>query len=133
MAIQSNVNALMQQLYTIGAIGAGLKEQKKQTKGQEKTANEAETQTEIVAGNAPMKDGKVDPEWLQQRRESYMVDPKVVAKLIRTNQELRKQISTNMAKAQVKDREDTINQSKKDFDDHIANFVKIMNEGSERP
>ena len=133
MAIQSNVNALMQQLYTIGAIGAGLKEQKKQTKGQEKTANEAETQTEIVAGNAPMKDGKVDPEWLQQRRESYMVDPKVVAKLIRTNQELRKQASTNMAKAQVKDREDTINQSKKDFDDHIANFVKIMNEGSERP
>ena len=80
-----------------------------------------------------MKDGKVDPEWLQQRRESYMVDPKVVAKLIRTNQELRKQVSTNMAKAQVKDREDTINQSKKDFDDHIANFVKIMNEGSERP
>ena len=32
MAIQSSVNALMQQLYTIGAIGAGLKEQKKQTK-----------------------------------------------------------------------------------------------------
>ena len=38
-----------------------------------------------------------------------------------------------MAKAQVKDREDTINQSKKHFDDHIANFVKIMNDGSERP
>ena len=32
MAIQSSVNALMQQLYTIGAIGAGLREQKKQTK-----------------------------------------------------------------------------------------------------
>ena len=32
MAIQSSVNALMQQLYTIGAISAGLREQKKQTK-----------------------------------------------------------------------------------------------------
>ena len=32
MGIQSSVNALMQQLYTIGAIGAGLREQKKQTK-----------------------------------------------------------------------------------------------------
>ena len=133
MAIQSSVNSLMQQLYTIGAIGAGLREQKKQTKGQEKTANEAETQTEIAAGNAPMKDGKVDPEWLKQRRESYMVDPKVIAKLVRTNQKLRQQISTNMARAQVEDREDTIKQSKKDFDDHVANFVKIMNEGSERP
>ena len=70
MGIQSSVNALMQQLYTIGAIGAGLREQKKQTKGQEKTANEAKIQTEIAAGNAPMKDGKVDPEWLQKRREA---------------------------------------------------------------
>lgn len=69
MGIQSSVNSLMQQLYTIGAIGAGLREQKKQTKGQEKTANEAKIQTEIAAGNAPMKDGKVDPEWLQKRRE----------------------------------------------------------------
>ena len=74
MAIQSSVNALMQQLYTIGAIGAGLREQKKQTKGQEKTANEAKIQTDIASGNAPMKDGKVDPEWLQKRREEYNTD-----------------------------------------------------------
>lgn len=32
MAIQGSVNALMQQLYTIGAISAGLKSQKEQTK-----------------------------------------------------------------------------------------------------
>lgn len=72
MGIQSSVNALMQQLYTIGAIGAGLREQKKQTKGQEKTANEAEIQTEIAAGNAQLtEDGKVDPEWLQKRRNEF--------------------------------------------------------------
>lgn len=73
MGIQSSVNALMQQLYTIGAIGAGLREQKKQTKGQENTANEAKIQTEIAAGNAPMKDGKVDSEWLQSRRDTHFV------------------------------------------------------------
>lgn len=73
MGIQSSVNALMQQLYTIGAIGAGLREQKKQTKGQENTANEAKIQTEIAAGNAPMKDGKVDTEWLQSRRDTHSV------------------------------------------------------------
>lgn len=37
-----------------------------------------------------------------------------------------------MARAQVEDRENTIKQSKKNFDDHIANFVKIMNEGVEK-
>ena len=74
MGIQSSVNALMQQLYTIGAVGAGLREHKKQTKGQEETANEAKIQTEIAAGNAPMKDGKVDPEWLKKRREKYNTD-----------------------------------------------------------
>ena len=62
MGIQSSVNALMQQLYTIGAIGAGLSQQKKQT-------NEARIQTDIAAGNATIKDGKVDPEWLQKRRD----------------------------------------------------------------
>ena len=134
MAIQSSINSLLSQAQRLATFYAGYGKAKQIVGDQAKAAGEAETQTEIAAGNAPKTpEGKVDPEWLQQRRESYMVDPKVVAKLIRTNQELRRQVSTNMAKAQVKDREDTINQSKKDFDDHIANFVKIMNEGSERP
>ena len=134
MAIQSSINSLLSQAQRLATLYAGYGKAKQIVGEQAKAAGEAETQTEIAAGNAPKTpEGKVDPEWLQQRRESYMVDPKVVAKLIRTNQELRRQVSTNMAKAQVKDREDTINQSKKDFDDHVANFVKIMNEGSERP
>ena len=134
MAIQSSINSLLSQAQRLATFYAGYGKAKQIVEDQAKAAGEAETQTEIAAGNAPKTpEGKVDPEWLQQRRESYMVDPKIVARLIRTNQELRKQASTNMAKAQVKDREDTINQSKKDFDDHIANFLKIMNEGSERP
>ena len=134
MAIQSSINSLLSQAQRLATFYAGYGKAKQIVGEQAKAAGEAETQTEIAAGNAPKTpEGKVDPKWLQQRRESYMIDPKVVARLIRTNQELRKQASTNMAKAQVKDREDTINQSKKDFDDHIANFVKIMNEGSERP
>lgn len=65
MAIQSSVNALMQQLYTIGAISAGLKQQKNQAK-------EAQIQTDIAAGNAPLtEDGKVDTEWVQKRRDEY--------------------------------------------------------------
>ena len=133
MSIQGSINNLLSQAQRLATLYFGYGKAKQIVEDQAKAAGEAETQTEIAAGNAPMKDGKVDPEWLQQRRESYMIDPKAVARLIRTNQELRKQVSTNMAKAQVKDREDTIKQSKKDFDDHIANFVKIMNEGVEKP
>ena len=133
MAIQSSINSLLSQAQRLATFYAGYGKAKQIVGEQAKAAGEAETQTEIAAGNAPKTpEGKVDPEWLQQRRESYMIDPKVVARLIRTNQELRKQASTNMAKAQVKDREDTINQSKKDFDDHKANFVKKMNERRER-
>lgn len=134
MAIQSSVNALMQQLYQLGYIGAGLGELKKQTKSQAKTASEAETQTEIAAGNAPKtSEGKVSPEWLQQRRESFMVDPKVISRLIKTNQELRKKVTTDIARAEIDDRMDTINQSKRGFDDHIANLIREYGKGSERP
>ena len=38
---------------------------------QEIAKNEARIQTDISAGNAPIKDGKVDPEWLQKRRDEY--------------------------------------------------------------
>lgn len=134
MAIQSSVNALMQQLYQLGYIGAGLGELKKQTKSQAKTASETETQTEIAAGNAPKTlEGKVSPEWLQQRRESFMIDPKVVSRLIKTNQELRKKITTDVARTEIDNRMDSINQSKKGFDEHIANLIREYGKGSERP
>ena len=90
MAIQSSINSLLSQAQRLTTFYAGYGKAKQIVGEQAKAAGEAETQTEIAAGNAPMKDGKVDQEWLQQRRESYMIDPKIVARLIRTNQELRK-------------------------------------------
>lgn len=91
MAIQSSINSLLSQAQRLATFYAGYGKAKEIVGEQAKAAGEAETQTEIAAGNAPKTpEGKVDPEWLQQRRESYMVDPKIVAKLIRTNQELRK-------------------------------------------
>ena len=91
MAIQSSINSLLSQAQRLATFYAGYGKAKQIVEDQAKAAGEAETQTEIAAGNAPKTpEGKVDPEWLQQRRESYMVDPKIVARLIRTNQELRK-------------------------------------------
>ena len=69
MAIQSSINSLLSQAQSLAAFYKGFEKAKEFVGEQAKAAKEAETQTEIAAGNAPMKDGKVDPEWLQKRRE----------------------------------------------------------------
>ena len=74
MAIQSSINSLLSQAQSLAAFYKGFEKAKEFVGEQAKAAKEAETQTEIAAGNAPMKDGKVDPEWLQKRREKYTLD-----------------------------------------------------------
>ena len=74
MSIQGSINNLLSQAQRLATLYVGYGKAEKIVGDQAKAAGEAETQTEIAAGNAPMKDGKVDPEWLKKRRESYMVD-----------------------------------------------------------
>lgn len=71
MAIQSSVNSLLSQAQSLAAFYKGFEKAGDIIKGQEITKNEAQIQTEIASGNAPMKDGKVDPEWLKKRRDTY--------------------------------------------------------------
>ena len=74
MAIQSSINSLLSQAQSLAAFYKGFEKAKEFVGEQTKAAKEAETQTEIAAGNAPMKDGKVDPEWLKKRRNQYMAN-----------------------------------------------------------
>lgn len=74
MGIQSSINSLLSQAQNLVAFYKGFEKAGDIIKGQEITKNEAQIQTEIASGNAPMKDGKVDPEWLQKRREKYTLD-----------------------------------------------------------
>ena len=75
MAIQSSINSLLSQAQRLATLYVGYGKAKQIVEDQAKAAGEAETQTEIAAGNAPKTpEGKVDPEWLQKRREQYMVD-----------------------------------------------------------
>ena len=130
MGIQSSVNALMQQLYTIGAVGAGLKEQKKQTKGQEETANEAKIQTELAAGNATMKDGKVDPEWLQKRRNEFSNKIEFNSDGSLTEYGQRKALKLNL---RIK-RGHELDQKNNDFYNNksVQDYIKSFNDKSER-
>lgn len=68
MAIQSSINSLLSQAQSLATFYAGFNIADDIVEKQAKAANEAKIQTEIAAGNAPMKDGKVDPEWLKKRR-----------------------------------------------------------------
>ena len=69
MAIQSSINSLLSQAQMLATFYKGFDKAEDILGKQKEAANEAKIQTEIAAGNAPMKDGKVDPEWLQKRRE----------------------------------------------------------------
>ena len=69
MGIQSSLNSLLSQAQMLATFYKGFDKAEDILGKQKEAANEAKIQTEIAAGNAPMKDGKVDPEWLQQRRK----------------------------------------------------------------
>ena len=62
MGIQSSINSLLSQAQRLATFYKGFDKVKQFVGDQETTKNEAKIQTDIAAGNAPMKDGKVDPE-----------------------------------------------------------------------
>ena len=68
MAIQSSINSLLSQAQMLATFYKGFDKADQIIGDTTATKNEAQIQTEIAAGQAPMKDGKVDPEWLQKRR-----------------------------------------------------------------
>lgn len=71
MGIQSSVNNLLAQVQRLATFYVGKDKVDQITGDTTSTKKEAQIQTDIAAGNAPMKDGKVDHEWLQKRREEF--------------------------------------------------------------
>ncbi len=71
MAIQSSINSLLSQAQSLAAFYSGFKKADQIIGDTTAAKGEAKIQTDIAAGLAPMKDGKVDPEWLQKRREEF--------------------------------------------------------------
>lgn len=69
MGIQSSINNLLSQAQRLATYYSGFGMADKIIGDTTATKKEAQIQTDIAAGNAPMKDGKVDPEWLKKRRE----------------------------------------------------------------
>ena len=153
MAIQSSVNALMQQLYTIGAISAGLKEQKKQTKAT--VANlpsfpERFRKEFNIDAKAPLtKEQERAIKWgiLQEKRTGSIVEPskalnaaKHMAKaeerrrlILEKNMEVKNEIASDLARGSVEARTASINQAKSAFNEHTASLIKEYAKGSGNP
>ena len=171
MAIQSSINSLLSQAQSLAAFYTGFKKADDIIKDTTATKNEAKIQTEIAAGNAPMKDGKVDPEWIQKRREQHMFNksmfrstgeltaigamrsqrilskiekgeelgfldrdfiryPKVQEYLKSFNESTAAKVLSNK---RVVERTDSINQTKSNFDEHIASLIRYYGKGSGNP
>ena len=75
MGIQSSVNSLLSQAQSLAAFYKGFDTAGKIVGDTTATKNEAQIQTDIASGRAPLtEDGKIDPEWLKKRREKYTLD-----------------------------------------------------------
>ena len=156
MGIQSSVNALMQQLYTIGAVSAGLKSQKEQTKAT--VANlpsfpERFRKEFNIDDKAPLtKEYERAIKWgiLQEKRTGSIVEPSKAlnaAKHMAKTEERRRAImeqqraaatvknetASDLARGSVEARTASINQAKSNFDAHTASLIKYYSKGSGNP
>ena len=153
MGIQSSVNALMQQLYTIGAISAGLKSQKEQTKAT--VANlpsfpERFRKEFNIDDKAPLtKEYEKAIKWgiLQEKRTGSIVEPSKALKaakhmisteerrrlILEKNMEVKNEIASDLARGSVEARTASINQAKSNFDEHTASLIKYYGKGSGNP
>ena len=156
MGIQSSVNALMQQLYTIGAIGAGLREQKKQTKAAVASAPSFEERFRKaynIDKNTPLTHDQNMAVKFGAHREARLgsiVEPGEAVRWVRVQKlnaermqsfidsqrvapEVKNEIASDLAKASVEARTDSINQAKSNFDEHTASLIKYYSKGSGNP
>ena len=153
MGIQSSVNALMQQLYTIGAIGSGLNQQRKQTESAVASAPSFEERFRkaynIDAKTPLTREHQRAVEWgrIQEKRTGDIVEPSRALKagkvftslderrrlILEKNMEVKNEIASDLARASVKSRTDSINQSKSDFNAHTASLIKYYSKGSGNP
>ena len=156
MGIQSSVNALMQQLYTIGAVGAGLKEQKKQTKAvvasapsfEERYRKEFNIDEKTPLTSKQKKEVEYG-EYLEKKRGS-VVTPSDAVKLTRhlekanerrrsimeqerAGARVKNEIASDLARGSVEARTDSINKTKSNFNEHTASLIRYYGKGSGNP
>ena len=162
MSIQSSVNNLLAQVQRIATFYTGankvknviegqqdiVKGQKEIVKGQEEQTAATKSLQETFESRYRSKlDIPADAKLRPSQREKIEIGTKLEQELGRPvslatvdnvymrNKEakFKNMMAQNMAKAEVDAREDSINQSKKGFDEHIASLIRYYGKGSGNP
>ena len=138
MGIQSSVNALMQQLYTIGAISAGLREQKEQTKAAVASAPsfpERFRKAFNIDDKATLtKEQERAIKWgIKREKETGRIVHPGAALWQARHMEVKNEIASDLARGSVEARTSSINKTKSNFDEHTASLIKYYSKGSGNP
>ena len=138
MGIQSSVNALMQQLYTIGAISAGLREQKEQTKAAVASAPsfpERFRKAFNIDDKATLtKEQERAIKWgIKREKETGRIVHPGAALWQARHMEVKNEIASDLARGSVEARTASINKTKSNFDEHTASLIKYYSKGSGNP
>lgn len=119
MAIQSSINSLLSKIESVVKYQKGYQKVSEAVKAQEEQNKWFRDAAKILS--TPTPEDETMP-WSNRPStlEKYVLGQKT-------------KMAQSMARAEVENREDTINQSKRGFDDHIANLIREYGKGSERP
>ena len=158
MAIQSSINSLLSQAQSLAAFYKGFEKAGDLIKGQESQTEATKKLQEsfeerfrkefnIDAKTPLTKEQKRAVEWgrIQEKRTGDIVEPSRALKagkvftslderrrlILEKNMEVKNEIASDLARASVEARTDSINQSKADFDEHTASLIKKYGKGSE--
>ena len=160
MGIQSSVNSLLSQAQSLAAFYKGFEKAGDLIKGQEDqleaTKNLQESfekrfrkEFKIDDKATLTKEQKRAVEWgrLQEERTGGIVEPSKALnaakhmesyaerrkRILEKNMEVRNEIASDLARASVKARTDSINKTKSNFDEHTASLIKYYSKGSGNP
>ena len=162
MAIQSSINSLLSQAQSLAAFYRGFKKAGDLIKGQEDIVKGQKAQTEATENlqktieerykeyKGIPSDVVLHPSQLKAVQEAeeilhkggYALDPKTIDDIARRNAymeqeaskpELKNEIASELARGSVRARTDSINQSKSNFDEHIASLIRYYGKGSGNP
>ena len=160
MAIQSSINSLLSQTQSLAAFYTGFTKADDLIKGQE-AQTEATKKLQESFEERFRKEFKIDEktpltkeqkravEWgrIQEKRTGDIVEPSRALKagkvftslderrrlILEKNMEVKNEIASDLARASVEARTNSINQSKADFNAHTASLIKEYAKGSGNP
>ena len=152
MAIQSSINSLLSQAQSLAAFYKGFEKAGDFIKGQEDIVKGQEAQTEATKKlqesfaerfRKGFSIGDKDPltkeqeraiKWgIKREKETGRVVHPGAALWQARHMAVKNEIASDLARASVEARTDSINQSKSNFDEHVASLIKKYGKGSGNP